>query len=663
MFWKWCKMIGLGLLGLVTLVCAAGAIYQWISTKLDAKRYPPPEQLVDMGGYKLHIHCMGDGTPTVVLDAGLGCDSLEWALVQPEIAKFAKVCSYDRAGYGWSEESPYPRTSEQIVEELHALLSRSNIRPPFIFVGHSFGGLNVQLYAKRYPNEIFGLVLVDSAHEKNIEGLPPEPEQSWLEKMLRSPRIGIFASQLGVHRLLVHSSGSEQALNIPETTRNAILAHQSTTKQVRASFQEYFNFPDNLQQLKKAQLSFGSLPLTVIAAGQAPNTDGMPKAWVQYFQKFLPAWRLLQQDLATRSSNGDLVIAENSDHMIPLHQPEIIVEAVKRMIENNKTADSNPNSFSDSVKNERPDMSKSPLSDDRSKLENFDELFVGDPEQIEKNLKELLPQAFALENRSTYIQIMSQIALAQAMQKNFDVAHETLNTAEKLLTSQDHLARVRILLERGRVWMQAGNNEAALPLFKQSFDLSAAHHFDYHTCNAAHMIAIVAATPEEKIAWNLRAIELAEKSKIERAQAWLGSLYNNLGQAYIEDRKYEKALIALQQAQKFREKEGYLPNVRIAKWAIARALRLLNRTNEALDILLALDNEYDSMMKRNELDMPKGMLDTARGLVCEELAEIYSAKAQFFAETAYKNLSKDEWFKKLEISRLERLNQLRLHEN
>ncbi len=656
-------MIGLGLLGLVTLICATGAVYQWISTKLDEKRYPPPGQLVDMDGYKLHIHCMGDGTPTVVLDAGLGCDSLEWALVQPEIAQFAKVCSYDRAGYGWSEESPYPRTSEQIVEELHALLSRSNIRPPFILVGHSFGGLNVQLYAKRYPNEVFGLVLVDSAHEKSIEWLPPDPKQSWLEKMLCSPRIWIFASQLGVYRLLVHSSGSEQALNIPETTRNAILAHQSTTKQARASFQENFNFPDNLQQLKKAQLSFGSLPLTVIAAGQAPNTDGMPDAWVQYFQKFLPAWRLLQQDLATRSSNGNLIIAENSDHMIPLHQPEIIVEAVKRMIENNKTTDSNPNSLSDSVKNERPDVNKSPLSDDRSKLENFDELFVGDPAQIEKNLKELLPQAFALENKSIYIQIMSQIALAQAMQKKFDAAHETLNAAEKFLTSQDHLARVRILLERGRVWMQAGNNEAALPLFKQSFDLSAAHHFDYHTCNAAHMIAIVAVTPEEKIAWNLHAIELAEKSKIRRAQAWVGSLYNNLGQAYIEARQYEKALTTLQQAQKFREMEGYLPNVRVAKWAVARALRLLNRSNEALDILLALDNEYDSMMKRNELDMPKEVLDTARGLVCEELAEIYSTKAEFFAETAYKNLSKDEWFKKLEISRLERLNQLRLHKN
>ncbi|HEV8052853.1 MAG TPA: hypothetical protein VGP47_10195 [Parachlamydiaceae bacterium] len=303
-------------------------------------------------------------------------------------------------------------------------------------------------------------------------------------------------------------------------------------------------------------------------------------------------------------------------------------------------------------------MSDTLKSDNQLKLENFDDLFVGNPAEIEKNLKELLPQASALEDQSIYLQILSQIALTQAMQKNFDTAHETLNIAEKLLTSQDHLARVRILLERGRVFMQSDDVDAARPLFIQSYELSKAHNFDYHTANAAHMIAIVAVTPEEKIKWNLLAIELVEIPKSIRAQTWSGSLYNNLGQAYIEGKLYEKALDALKKAQAFREEEGYAPNIRTAKWAVARALRLLSQYEESLNILLPLIEEYDAMVKQDKLDMPKEILPIVRGLVYEELAEIYTVKAKAFAQSAYEDLSKDAWFKKLEPKRLERMKQL-----
>lgn len=303
-------------------------------------------------------------------------------------------------------------------------------------------------------------------------------------------------------------------------------------------------------------------------------------------------------------------------------------------------------------------MSDNLKAENTSNLENFDDLFVGDPVEIEKNLRLLIPRAEVLEDQSIYLQILSQIALTQAMQKNFDDAHDTLNGAEKRLTPKDHLAHVRILLERGRVFMQSGNNEAARPLFEQSFELSKEHGFDFHTINAAHMMPFVVKTVEEKIKWNELAIELAEHTSLPRAKKWLGSLYNNLGQAYLESEQYQKALSTFKKAQVLREKEGYAANVRVAKWAVCRTLRLLNRSDEALRILLALIEEYDFQMHSGELDMPEEIYFYMRGLVYEELAEIYNAKAKLFARLAYEGLSKNEWVQKLEPKKLERLKQL-----
>ena len=290
-------------------------------------------------------------------------------------------------------------------------------------------------------------------------------------------------------------------------------------------------------------------------------------------------------------------------------------------------------------------------------LENFDDLFVGNPIDIERRLKELLPEAVKLKDHSIYLQIMSQIALAQAMQKKFHEATVTLDAAEALLKPSDFLAHSRILLERGRVLMQQGDMEAPRPFFLQSYELAKAHHLDFHTANAAHMIAMIATAPEEKIKWNLIAIELAEHSNIPRAQMWLGALYNNLGQAYIEAKEYTKAQDALQNALKIREQEGYAPNIRVAKWAVARTLRFQQRYQEALDILLPLQKQYEDMVASQSLDFPEEMLPNIRGLVYEELAEVYAALASTYARMAYNDLSHDEWFRK-EQQRLERMKQL-----
>src|SRR5215207_4765289 len=142
-----------GLVALCFLVAAAGFTYQTIATEQDKAAYPPPGQLVDVGGHRLHIQCVGTGSPTVITESGLGGTSLDWSLVQPAVAQTTRICSYDRAGWGWSDPGPSPRTSGRIVEELRSLLAAAGIAGPYVLVGHSVGGLHAQLFASRYAPE------------------------------------------------------------------------------------------------------------------------------------------------------------------------------------------------------------------------------------------------------------------------------------------------------------------------------------------------------------------------------------------------------------------------------------------------------------------------------------------------------------------------------
>lgn len=282
----------------------------------------------------------------------------------------------------------------------------------------------------------------------------------------------------------------------------------------------------------------------------------------------------------------------------------------------------------------------------------------GDPIAIEQGFNNLLEQKKIQQDMSTYLQILTQLALAQALQKKFDEAHATLDKAEKLLTNDNKMAQVRIQLEHGRVFHQSGNISQARNYFEQTYALSAEYKFDYHTVNAAHMIAIVAASTDEKIAWNKRAIAIAMESGDKRAQEWLGSLYNNLGQNYLEAGQFENALSAFKWANEYREKEGYAPNIRFANWAIARALRSLNRIDEALAIHLKLLDEYNRLAANASIDMPMEMFTLTRGWIHEELAELYAIKAKKFAKLAYDELSNNVMFQDVEPQRIKRLEQL-----
>ena len=165
------RRIGMALLGLVGVLSAlavAGAIYQAVATELAERAYPPPGEMIDVGGYSLHINCVGQGTPTVVLDSGLGDFSAQWVRVQREVSGTTRVCAYDRAGMGWSEMGPEPRDAGQITSELHTLLDRAGIEGPYVLVGHSLGGLSMLTYANRYPDEVAGVALVESSHPEHL---------------------------------------------------------------------------------------------------------------------------------------------------------------------------------------------------------------------------------------------------------------------------------------------------------------------------------------------------------------------------------------------------------------------------------------------------------------------------------------------------------------
>lgn len=324
MLWKWSKRIGLGIVGALGVLTISGLLYQSISTKLDENKYPPIGKMIDVGGYQLHINCSGNGGPTVVLDAGMGCNSLEWALVQPEIAKFAQVCSYDRAGYGWSDESPLPRTSQNSVHELHTLLHNAGIPGPYILVGHSLGGMNMRLFASLYPEKVAGIVLVDAAHEDQFEKMPlPEVNKN----------ITMIYSYTGLIRLMTYTSPYKKAVEMyPENIQEMLLARGPRTNMCfRTIFSEMSNLKESSKQLINAGGSLGNKPLIVITAGKPMDSEGTGYTTEQ-IDEMNKAHKLFQEDLVKKSTKGKQIIAETSDHMINRCQPKIIVESVHEIV-------------------------------------------------------------------------------------------------------------------------------------------------------------------------------------------------------------------------------------------------------------------------------------------------------------------------------------------
>jgi pimeloyl-ACP methyl ester carboxylesterase len=242
---SWIRRGVLGLvIGLVALA-VIGVIYQAFATQIYRRIYPPPGELVDVGGHSLHLNCVGEGSPTVILESGLGAMSVDWANIQPEVSDTTRVCAYDRAGTGWSEPGPGPGDPQQIAAELHTLLANAGIDGPYVLVGHSFGGLYVRMYAYQYPNEVEGMVLVDSSHpeqSRRSAQAQAASEASSAEEFRATPetsaQVLLSTQSLGDKPLSVISAGEQEPIWLELQDELAALSSDSVHRVVEGATHE-----------------------------------------------------------------------------------------------------------------------------------------------------------------------------------------------------------------------------------------------------------------------------------------------------------------------------------------------------------------------------------------------------------------------------------------
>jgi pimeloyl-ACP methyl ester carboxylesterase len=333
------RRIGMALLGLVVALLALavlGAIYQAIATERAERTYPPPGEMVDVGGYSLHINCVGQGSPTVILEAGSGLFSAQWVRVQRQVSDTTRVCAYDRAGMGWSEMGPDPRDAKQITSELHTLLGKAGIEGPYVLVGHSFGGMYMQTYAARYPEEVAGVGLVDSSTDPDQFSQRPEaqdsnePQKQTSSVSSQLVRLGVsLPARLGIVRLLSNLDPAPPEL--PQQQR-------AQTDALTPSTREFTTFV--LELLAPTQTlrlgtpgSLGNKPLAVLTAPKQAE----------------PGWLKHQDKLATLSSNSIHRVVKGATHESLLYEKRdaqatsaAIVEVVAAVRNDRPLAQENP---------------------------------------------------------------------------------------------------------------------------------------------------------------------------------------------------------------------------------------------------------------------------------------------------------------------------------
>lgn len=304
----WFARVVVSIIGL-TLV---GAIYESIAEAADAKAYPPPGQLVDVGGYRLHINCTGTGSPTVIIEAGLGDWSTSWGgTVQPEVSKTTRVCTYDRAGMGWSEAGPLPRDAAQFAKELHALLQNANVPGPYVMVGHSLGGAAVRVFVHDYASEVAGVVLIESMNPKQSTQSPEVLSQSESQSQPFSFQAAL--ARFGVARLLVKVPAIAPSMPAGEEAYYPLYIRPQS---FQTTDNEGQGMPASLAQAAAVK-SFGDLPLIVLT-GKLND---------------IPGWAEWQMELLQLSSNSQHLFAEHSGHNVQVDEPQAAIAAILQMVQ------------------------------------------------------------------------------------------------------------------------------------------------------------------------------------------------------------------------------------------------------------------------------------------------------------------------------------------
>ena len=295
--------------GLILALTVATALQWWLSHRA-LERNPPPGEMIDVGERRIHLLCQGKGGPAVILESGIPGTSLGWTLVMEDIASFARVCAYDRAGYGWSEGGAEPRTISNITRELRELLRTAQVDPPYVLAGHSFGGLVVQLYASRFPDEVAGMVLVDSAH----------PDLA--RRAGRLDRMGGVAlrlkllAPLGIARLIIDPPAGN-----PESRPSSVRAMEkellATTRSFRAMASELESMRESLNQAAEDRPRLVRKPLVVLTEGKRRNEF----------------WHGMQEQFTELSDSSEWQVVNGAGHFIHQDEPGIVVNAVRRIVE------------------------------------------------------------------------------------------------------------------------------------------------------------------------------------------------------------------------------------------------------------------------------------------------------------------------------------------
>ena len=288
---RWIRRALLWALLALLVALTIGAIYQAIATEIDQRSaLPAPGEMVEVGEHGLHMNCIGQGSPTVVLDAGWGYTSVEWSgWAQPEVAKQTRVCAYDRAGMGWSEPEPGSPNATQTTAELHALLREAGEEGPYVLVGHSLGGLYSRVYAERYPEEVAGMVLVDSSHPDQFEG-------SALAVMINRVVgvVGPLVARVGIPRVFnLYPSNPE----LPSLQREQSLSLYYRTPHQVAVFEEMGTIPETMEKAR-GRGKLGEKPLMVVSSADHDAKTGA-----------------LQEELTSLSSNSNQRVVEGSTHL------------------------------------------------------------------------------------------------------------------------------------------------------------------------------------------------------------------------------------------------------------------------------------------------------------------------------------------------------------
>lgn len=321
------KLLGAILLTLM-LAGAAGYTYARLGVARDFARLPMPGRLVSVGAHRLHIHCIGEGAPTLLLESGWGMPSVVWARTQPLLASRTRTCVYDRAGYGWSEPGPSPRSAAQIAEEAQTLLREAGIDGPLILVGHSFGGLCARLLAKRMPDRVQGMLLVDAVQEDMLRVLPMVRQR--MEERRAQLEMAPYLAEFGVFRLAPGLFGldrrGEEFAALSDAQWETLRSFRAMPKQVAAATAELLLFDESMQQARAAG-GFGDLPLIVLSAGKEKKPRWVPDDYsdAEYWRR----WSGLQEKMQVLTEPpAPRWIAEESGHEIPIQQPGIVAEAV-----------------------------------------------------------------------------------------------------------------------------------------------------------------------------------------------------------------------------------------------------------------------------------------------------------------------------------------------